>query len=598
MGKRDTVSTIMIILVLTKILGFLKIRIIAQLFGVSRELDIFWAAFTIPDTLFNIMLAGAINAAIIPVFSSVLHKDGSRAVKSVFKRLNFLYIVTFLIISVFFYIFAPNIGELLTRSEAIHTLLGTTSQITQEDVDLFAKLMRIMLLSPLFLGVSSLVTAYLQAQKRFFVTALAPLFYNLAMIAGALIFVKWFGLSTEGIAYSVVFGSILHLITQLPVFIKQYQAENTLRKGFFSLIQTVFSKEVLKVARLAAPRVLGLLGEQVNVVINTIISFTLSAGALSAFKFAFSLHLFPVQIFGGAISQVALPNMSEAYAKGDKKEFSEIFNRSIRQILFLILPIVVVLLILRLPLVRLAYGVGEFDWWATVITSWCLALLSVAILGQAVVIVILRAFYAMHETKLPLVATFVAIVVNIVAAYLMTNFFSNYFDWRPIVSQMTTQIGQMNGEGLVTIIGSFISDSFRWMSTRSVSDAAVGGLAVATSVSFFAEMIVGGWLLNKKIRVITFEKTIKPVLPMVYNSILMGIGMYYIYRLSDFSLDTSRTVQVVILTAVSLAYGALSYSIGSKVFKIPEFEHIEKRAVRIKTAILSRLNILNAKKDK
>lgn len=592
MRNRDKVSTIMMVLVITKILGFLKIRIIAQLFGVSRELDIFWAAFAIPDTLFNVLVAGAINAAIIPMFSAVMHKDGDRPLNDLYKRLNFLYIIFFLILGVTVYIFAPQIGEFLTRSRSLHSFLGTSSDIQVSDINLFTNLTRIMLLSPLFLGLSSMVTAFLQVKKKFFVTSLAPLFYNIAMIVVSLGLVKWSGMGVEGIAWSVVAGSGLHLLIQVPSFIKSYKRMNSKfsasMKGF---MEAVMNPKVLGVFKLALPRVIGLLGEQINVIINTVISFTLSAGALSAYKFAFSLHLFPVQIFGGAISQIALPNLSEQHAKGDKEGFENTFNKSIHQTLYLILPIVAVLLILRLPLVRLAYGVGEFDWWATVITSWCLALLSIAIIGQAVVLIVLRAFYAIHETKLPLIATLVAIVVNLIGSFYFTNFFSHYFDWRPILDQVGLQLSHMNGAGLIEVLGSFAKDFASWSTTRNVSDAAVGGLALATSVSFIAEMVIAGYLLNKRVKVITYEKTIKPIIPQLINTLFMALGMYFIYRLSDFNLDTSRTVSIIVLTIVTTAFGGISYIIGSIIYKMPEYDLILNRIRRVSAALLSRIPI-------
>jgi putative peptidoglycan lipid II flippase len=216
----------MMVLVLTKVLGFLKIRIIAQLFGVSRELDIFWAAFAIPDTLFNVLVAGAINAAIIPMFSAVLHKDGDRPYNDLFKRLNFLYIILFLFLGGLVYVYAPTIGEFLTRSQSLHSFLGTTSDIARSDIQTFTSLMRIMLLSPLLLGISSLVTAFLQVKKRFFVTSLAPLFYNLGMIVVSLLFVRWMGMGVEGIAWSVVAGSAFHLAVQIPSVLNAYKRMN------------------------------------------------------------------------------------------------------------------------------------------------------------------------------------------------------------------------------------------------------------------------------------------------------------------------------------------------------------------------------------
>ncbi|MCK9368798.1 oligosaccharide flippase family protein [Candidatus Dojkabacteria bacterium] len=564
----------MIILVISKVLGFLKMTLIAQLFGTSRELDIFWAAFTIPDTIFNILVAGAINSAIIPIFATVLHKEGEEEMNLLYKRLNIIFLVSFMILSIIVFIFAPNIGQALINSKSLNTYLGTTSTIQAQDINLFVTLMRVMLLSPLLLGMSSLITSYLQVRKKFLVTALAPLFYNLAMIVISLIAVKVFHFGITGVAISVVAGSVLHFAVQVPAlvaFIKHPTGDGKLVTN----IKTYLNKEVFAVLKLAFPRMLGLLGEQVNTFINTIISFTLSAGSLSAFKFAYSLHLFPIQIFTGAVSQVALSNFSEYSAKGETEKFEESFNKAIKQTLFLILPVIAVLLVLRLPIVRLVYGLDS--WWGTVITSWCLSLLTLSIFAQSVSVIVYRAFYAVHETKLPLIATAVAIAVNLAASFYMTNFFSHYLDWRPILNQVVTQVSHFNNTGLWDVIKSFIEDTFIWMTTRNNSDAAVGGLAFATSISWFAEMLVALFLINKRVKIVTFVKTIKPLLPLFLNTFIMIFGMYFVFKLSDFSLDTSRTIYVIIVTGLTLLYGAISFSLGCKLFKITEFDLMIKR---------------------
>lgn len=550
--------------------------IIAQLFGTSRELDIFWAAFTIPDTIFNVLVAGAVNAAIIPVFSSVLHKEGEEELNLLYGRLNVLFIGAFLVFSIIFYIFAPQLGEFLISSNALQSYLGTGIVNEVQDVQLFTSLMRLMLLSPLLLGISSLITAYLQVRKSFFVTSLPPLFYNLAMIFVSLLLVKVFHMDVTAIAASVVVGSLLHLISQLPglyTYIKHPTGDGVLVKN----IKKYLNKETFSVLKLAFPRMLGLIGEQINTIISTVISFTLSAGSLSAYKFAFSLHLFPVQIFTGAVSQVALSNMSEYSVKGDTKSFEETFNKAIRQSMFLLLPVVGILLVLRLPIVRLVYGLDS--WWGTVVTSWSLALLTIAILAQSVVLITLRAFYAVHETKLPLIATFVSIVVNIVCSYYLTNFFSHYFDWRPIVEQIWVQITSFDNVAVFDAIKSLLKDFVIWMTTRNNSDAAVGGLALAASLACLAEMIVALGLINKRIKVFSFKKTIKPVLPMLVNTLFMIFGMYFIYKLSDFSLDTSRTYSVILLVISTTIYGIFSFALGCKVFNISEYELIEKRVM-------------------
>ena len=571
--NKNSVVWVMGLLFVIKILGFLKLRTIAQIFGVSHELDIFWAAFTIPDMIFMVLVAGSINAAIIPIFSEVLYCEGKKDLNKIFNNLLIVLSILFIVLCGIIFIITPQITEFLINSEKLQTFFNFSRKINYEDLELFVYLTRLMLISPIILGISNLITAYLQVEKQFFVTSLAPLFYNLAMIVGPIIFVSVLGMGVEGIAISAIIGSFLHLISQLPSFLKHYGEKFELKS---KCIQRAYKdKKVWKMIKLAFPRTIGILGEQINVVVNTVISFTLAAGALSAYKFAFSLHLFPVNIIGSAVAQVSLPEMAKFSGIKDSKKFEQILNSAVQLSLYLIFPIVAILVILRLPLVRLAYGTGAFDWRATILTAWCLALLGVSVIGQTVVQIFLRAFYAIKETRLPLLAILLGIIVNITSAYLLTNFFSHYYDWRPILEQIWIQISHANGDGLVPVISSFFQDTLKWMTTRGNSDMAVGGLALSVSISYFFEMIAISFLLHLKIKVVTWKKMIQPILMKLINTIFMGIGMYFVFKLFDFQLDTTRTLQVIILTVVTVGYGFISYLIGSKIFRIKEFETVQ-----------------------
>ena len=568
--NRNIVFVIMFILLLTKFLGFIKLRIIAQLFGASRELDIFWASSTIPDMVFNVLIGGSINAAIIPVLADTLHKKGKLELNKIFDHLVIIFFTVFVLLGAILFVLTPQIGDFLATSQTFKGFLSIGDNFDRGNLDLFIKLMRINLIAPLILGISGLITAYLQNYRKFVVTSLAPLFYNLAMIIGSYVLVSYFDMGVEGIAISTLMGSVLHLLIQIPFWGKTYKdgdVRNRIRiKGVF------LDPGVLKTAKLAIPRILGLLGEQINIFVNTLISFTLSVGALSSYKFAFSLHLFPVSIVGSAIAQVCLPELSEQGSKGDYKGFKKTFNEAIQFSMYLVLPIVVILIILRLPIVRLAYGTGAFDWQATLLTAWCLALFGISILGQTLYLIILRAFYALQETWLPLLATIVGVIINLAISYYFTNFFSHYYDWRIILGQILMQMGNADVNQLMEVIKSFFMDMGVWCTTRGDSGLAVGGLALGMSIAYFFEVIVGFVLLNKVRKIVTWKKTIRPLFIKLLNSLIMGLGMYFVFKLFDLELDTTRTIQVALLTTGVAVYGCVSYLIGSKVFKIKEFD--------------------------
>jgi putative peptidoglycan lipid II flippase len=355
--NRNIVLYLILILLLTKVLGFIKLRIMAQLFGASRELDIFWASATIPDMIFNVLIGGSINAAIIPVLSDTLHNKGKKDLNKVYDHLLIIFFSVFSILSISLFILTPQMGEFLATSEMFRGFLDIGNNLNKDNLDLFIQLMRINLVSPLILGMSGLVTAYLQNYKKFAITSLAPLFYNLAMIVGSIVFVNYFNMGVEGLAISTLLGAVLHLLIQIPLVRKKYMEADGDRTIMFEGLTK--DREVFKTIKLAVPRILGLLGEQVNIFVNTLISFTLSAGALSSYKFAYSLHLFPVNIIGGAIAQVSLPELSEQGCKGDEKGFKKTFNDAVQFSTYLILPKVTIIVILRLPVVRLSSRYGS-----------------------------------------------------------------------------------------------------------------------------------------------------------------------------------------------------------------------------------------------
>lgn len=570
--QKNSIHFVMLLLLITKILGFLKLRTIAQLFGVSHELDIFWAAFTIPDMLFMLLVAGSINAAIIPTLSEILHKEGEDSLNKFFNYLTIIISISFVVIATVLFIFTPQLTTLLIESDFLQNVLKFGDRIGPEDFDQFVSLTRIMMISPILLGVSSLLTGYLQVRKQFFVTSLAPLFYNMAMILGSIILVSVFGMGVEGIAISAVIGSLLHLLVQIPEFKKYFG--NRVKKESQPLKEKFLRSKVIQTVKLAIPRTISILGEEMNTVINTLISFSLAVGALSAYKFAVSLHLFPINIIGSAIAQVALPDLAENCE--NEKEYCRVLNKSIQTALFLVFPIVAILIVLRLPIVRLAYGTGAFDWRATILTAWCLVLLSISVIGQTVVQILLRAFYALKETWLPLLAITVGIIVNILLALLLTNFFSHYYDWRPIVEQMFLQITEANGKEFINVFVSFLGDIVRWSTKRGDSDFAVGGLSLSLSISYLIEMVVLVLLLNLKSKVLTWKKSVYPTFKKALNTVLMCIGMYFVFKLFDFQLDTTRTLSIVILTVVTSLYGLLSYWLGAKVFRIKEIGVIDE----------------------
>lgn len=569
-GILSAALMMMVLLAVTKFVGFFKIHIFARFFGASKELDVFWAAFTLPDIIFNIVAVGSINAALIPLFSEKLGNNGKKLSTFFARVLNFM-ILIFVILGILVFIFAPQLSEIIASGG-----FGfSESSFTVADIELMTKLTRIMVFSPIILGVSSVYSAGIQVNKRFIVPSLAPLFYNIGIVAGSIILVKFLGLGVEGLAWSVWLGSILHLLIQIPLAFRLKLKFNPL-VGFYS-------RTISRAVRLSLPRVFGLVGEQITILVNTIIAVGLGAGALSSFKYGSSLHLLPIQLIGSTIAVAALPTLSIEYNKlkmTGKSDFVKIFSRSMQQVMFFIMPAVVFTLVLRLPIVRLVLGAGEFGWTATVVTSWVLALFGLAIFGEALLGLIVRAYYAMQDTVTPVITSFISLAVNILGAIYFTNFFSHFYDWRPVMNNLIA-----HGRDAAVEYG---QEFIRWFTTRNSSNAAVGGLALASGVAVFLNCLMLLIILNRRVKVFTWRGFIKPFLKKFLASVFMFIVMYAVYRWWNFSLDTSTVISIVGLFSVVGGIGFVTYFVVSVIMDIREVsvitEFIKRVTNRIKTA--------------
>lgn len=571
---KDSVSIIAILLILTKIVGLFKVRMMAGLFGADRALDIFFAASIVPDAIFQTLIAGSVTAAVIPVFADVLHKKGAGKLVKLFSLSTLILALLFVVISVLAYIFTPQISEIMAARGLLGDLTINTSDISKGELNILIELTRIMLISPILLGVSAMLTSFLQVHKKFFITTASPFLYNVGMVVGAYVFVVWFDMGIYGLAWASVLGALLHFVIQIPLmltFVRKYLNIDSF--GEINGRLAYYMSEVWRMVKLATPRVVGMIGEQLAVIYNTIVSFSLSAGALSAFSFAKGLYLLPTQIFAGAISQVALPEFAEHFAKGNHAGLQKSFNDALKLTLYIMLPSAVTFLVLRLPLVRITYGVGEFDWWATVVTSWCLALLAGAIIGYSVNSLTMRALFAIHETWLPLLTTFLGILVNVFGVYYLTNFFSHYLDWRPIVAQIFSQIGEgAAGGDLLTTAGSFMHDLGVWFTTRSEFDSAVGGLALSLTLFFMVEMTLNLWLLQKKTKILSWKETYEPIMRMIVASLITMVAMYASYKVLDQTLSTENVWDLILTFGGSLFTGGVVYIGASLLLEIEELE--------------------------
>ena len=391
--------TIAVAGILSRLLGLFRDRILAANFGAGDTLDIYYAAFRVPDLIYNLLILGALSAAFIPVFTGLMaHEKKDDAWQLANGLLSFA-ISVLILICLFFAIFTPYLMRLITPG------------FPAEKLESAIQLTRIMFLSPIFLGISGIFGGILNSLKRFLIYSLAPIFYNLGIIAGAVFLFPLLGIS--GLAWGVVLGAFFHMLVQYPT-VKM--------SGFrFSLVFDFKNSHLKKVLTLMVPRTMGLAVTQVNLLIVTIIASTLTAGSLAIFNFANNLQSFPLGIFSIPFALAVFPVLSHAAAKKDLKVFVESFSQTFRQILFFVIPSTVLILVLRAQIVRVILGSGRFDWEDTILTFQALAIFSISLFAQGLVPLLARSFYAWHNTKIPFVTGIASEAVNLVLAIFLSR---------------------------------------------------------------------------------------------------------------------------------------------------------------------------------
>ncbi len=388
----------------SRLLGVLRTVAIANAFGASPELDAYQVAFRIPDLIFQVLAGATLGSAFIPVFARTLRQEGeerawmlaSRALNIVTAGTAALCALGWVLAPVLVPLFAPGLGEDVGRRDE---LVGEAVSLT-----------RLMLLSPLLFAMSGMVTGILNARERFLYPAVAPMLYNLAIIAGALFLAEPLGV--RGLAIGVVSGAGLHLLVQLPGL---WQERMRYRFSF-----AWADPAVREVARLMAPRVAGLAAAQVNVYfIATYFGSRVGAGAIASLNYAWTIATLPLALFGMAISTAAFPRLAGLAAEADMEALREATSRLLRVILYLSIPAAVGLAVLREQVVEVLLQRGAFTAADARVTAAALGWYCLGIVPQAGIEIHSRAFYALGDTRTPVSLAVAALLVNAVLSAIL-----------------------------------------------------------------------------------------------------------------------------------------------------------------------------------
>lgn len=390
--------------VASRVLGLFRDRILAGQFGAGDTLDAYYAAFRIPDLIYNLMIVGALSAAFIPVFTELIAEKKEEEAWKLSSGVMSLQILLTGIVSIVLIVLAPWLMKLVTPG------------YTGAKMELTVTLTRIMFLSPFLLGISGIIGGALVSFKKFLIYSLAPIFYNLGIIIGALFFVKPFG--PAGLAWGVVLGALLHLLIQYPAV--KFSGFH-FRPMFFDAWK---NPSVRKVLRLMLPRTLTIAVSQINFTIITIFASTLATGSLAVFNFANNIQSGPLGLFGVSFAIAVFPTLSALGAKKEQDKFIDAFSRTFRQILFFVIPLSMFLFVLRAQTVRVLLGTGKFNWDNTILTFQVLGIMLLSLFAQSLLPLLTRAFYALQNTKTPLYIALVSEAVNIITVLLLIKQYS------------------------------------------------------------------------------------------------------------------------------------------------------------------------------
>jgi putative peptidoglycan lipid II flippase len=384
----------------SRAIGLLREVVIGARFGTGGDLDLYVAAFRIPDTVFTLVAGGALGSTLVPVFAEYLesHEEGklARLASAVFNLVTAAGCVAALLGIVFAPQLARGLGAGFAEPERQARLV---------------LLVRIMLLQPVLFGMSEVPRRYLNVHHHFLYPAVAPALYNLGIIASALVLGPSMG--TLGLAVGVVAGALAYLLVQLPA---AAAFGFRWRPGF-----DLHDPGLRKIAALMLPRLVGQGAVQLSFIVTTRLASFLPEGRLSALNFAWVLMMLPLGIFAMPIADAALPTLSGQAARGERAAMAATVRRTLGAILFLMVPSAIVLIGTGLPLVQTALQRGRFDAESSALTAVALAFYAAGLPAHGAIEILTRSFYALHDTRTPVAVGAAAMVANILLAIAMVG---------------------------------------------------------------------------------------------------------------------------------------------------------------------------------
>ena len=391
---------------LSQILGLIRDRTLAHLVGAGPMLDIYYAAFRIPDFLYISVASIASVTVLMPFLMDKLGSgdDGKARAQKFLNNVFSAFMLFMVVVSVLIAILMPFIAKYVAPG------------FSESQLELLVTVSRIMLLSPIFIGLSNLIGTVTQVFKNFFVFSLSPIFYNVGILIGIILLYPVIGV--YGLGIGVVLGAMMHLLVQVPVVVKH--------RFFPRLVSKIVWQEIWQVVRVSAPRTLTLSCNSLAFIVLIAMASTLAPGSISLFTFSFNLQSVPVGIIGISYSVAAFPVLIRSFSMKDMDNFIIHIISASRQIIFWSLPVIALMAVLRAQIVRVVLGSSMFSWADTRLTAASVALFIISLASQGLVLLFVRGYYAAGNTKKPLIVNVFSSVMVVVFAFLILELFRAY----------------------------------------------------------------------------------------------------------------------------------------------------------------------------
>ena len=384
---------------LSHVLAFIRDRLLAHIFGASTELDIYYAAFRVPDFIF-VVAASVVSLSVLIPFIVEKDRAGQESVHTFINNIFSFFSILIVTVSLAAFFLMPFIASFLFGG------------FSDSEIERVVFISRVMLLSPVILGFSSLLGSINQAYNRFATYALAPILYNTGIVLGILFLGERLGIL--GVAIGVVLGAVLHVLIQIPPVLKH---------NLFPRFASLNFGAVREVAKISLPRTLTLSMSSIGLIFLVAMASLMPEGSVSVLSFSFNIQAVLISIIGVSYSLAAFPDLSRRFRESNFDAFLNQMAVTARFIIFWALPLTALFVIIRAQIVRVILGSGLFDWNDTRLTAALLALFTLSSMFQCLGLLFIRGFYSAGFTRIPLIINAVSTAAMLGGTWFLIKFF-------------------------------------------------------------------------------------------------------------------------------------------------------------------------------